>query len=397
MDLDEKIKFLKQTTVFSTIDFPALKVIAELADELHFKEGDIIFHEGEIANCLYLIAKGNLRIIHRGAEVATLSPLEFVGEMSIVDDKPRSADAVSAGDSVLFRITRQSYLEIVSQFPHVSLEISKLLANRIRMDNQKLLVQYQEIQNRKLLERDLEIARQIQQKLLPQRIPKIPNLEISAKCISAKKVGGDFYEFIQFAENNEKKIGIITGDVSGKGISAAMIMANSKGILNAEAFDHINPGKTLTHANKWLKKDTPQNMFLALFYGVIDSENMEMVYSCAGQPLPLILREGIEHPFYVPKNDFRVPLGSFHEIFYDEKNINLMPNDLIVMCSDGVLEAANQQGEMWSFAGLENTVTRCKNLSAQEALSLILDELTEFTKNTEMYDDYTLVVIKLTK
>lgn len=394
MNIDERISVLKQTNIFSSLAKSSLEVIAGFAKEVPYADKEVIFREGEVGNCLYIIAKGKLKINHKTAEITTLSTYDIVGEMSLLDDSPRSATAVAVGETVLLLITQIAYLKIISYLPEVSLEIGKLLAQRIRQDNIRNFQQYLELQNQKILERELEIAQQIQKRLLPQRFPHFPNLGIEAKCLSAKKVGGDFFGFVTYQAHPEK-LGIITGDVSGKGISGAIIMANAKGIICAEASDHVEPSITMKEANGWLVDDTPKNMFLALFYGILDTETLEFRYSCVGQPLPLVLRHEKSAPFYVPKNDFRIPLGVFPKANYDEKKVHLQPDDLIVFCSDGIVEATNQHEEMWGFDNLENVVSKCRGLNAKEALDQILEEVETFIGEKDLYDDLTLLVIKI--
>ena len=246
--------------------------------------------------------------------------------------------------------------------------------------------QQAEARERERMEQELRVARIIQQTLLPKEIPALQGWHLAAHWQPARAVGGDFYDFIQFPDG---RLGLIIADVTDKGVPAAMVMATTRSILRAVAERLETPGKVLERTNNLLVPDIPNNMFVTCLYALLDPQNGRLVFANAGHNLPYVRTQtGVQ--------EYRatgMPLGLMPDMSYDEKQFTLGPGESVLLSSDGLIEAHNQSGEMFSFG-------RVKELMAQhpggETLKdFLLTELRAFTGDDyEQEDDITLVILQ---
>jgi serine phosphatase RsbU (regulator of sigma subunit) len=242
-------------------------------------------------------------------------------------------------------------------------------------------------------ERDLEIARRIQLSLLPAQDPDIPGLDIVGFSIPAEEVGGDFYHYLQFDDN---RVGIAVGDVSGKGVSAALFMAVSVSTLQAKSPYHKHTPQLLAEMNGLLHKQMRGNMNTALLYTMIQQQpdgHLTLSASNAGLVSPLLRRNGEAACQTIEIGG--LPLGVIKDVAYHACHIHLLPGDLILLCSDGVVEAMNPQGEMFGFDRLEHFLLQCNSLPATDVVELLRQEITHFVGEATQHDDITMVVVRV--
>jgi sigma-B regulation protein RsbU (phosphoserine phosphatase) len=243
------------------------------------------------------------------------------------------------------------------------------------------------------IQRDLEIARQIQLSLLPAQDPQMLGLDIVGFSIPAQEVGGDFYHYFKF---DEDRIGIAVGDVSGKGVAAALFMAVSISTLRAQSPHHRHPAHLITEMNDLLHLQMKvRKMNTALLYLIIERQDggaLTLDASNAGLISPL-LRRAHRKTEYI---DVRgLPLGVMEQIEYKACRVNLEQGDLLVLCSDGIVEALNERGEMFGFQRLEQFMVRCDNLSAGQVVERLHREVDSFVGKAEQHDDITMVAIRV--
>jgi serine phosphatase RsbU (regulator of sigma subunit)/anti-sigma regulatory factor (Ser/Thr protein kinase) len=249
------------------------------------------------------------------------------------------------------------------------------------------LVREQEVdvRARERLEQELQVARLIQQNFLPQQLPDLPGWNLSAFYRPAREVGGDFYDFVPL---DDGRIGVVVGDVTDKGVPAALVMAATRGILRASAQRLVAPGAVLQDVNDALCPDMPAKMFVTCLYGVLDPRSGRFRYANAGHNVPYVkTAAGV--------GELRatgMPLGLLPGMTYEEKEALLSAGDAMLLHSDGLAEAHNPDREMFGFG-------RLKELAAQrpggkELIDLLLGELEAFTGTAwEQEDDITLVTI----
>jgi ketosteroid isomerase-like protein len=234
----------------------------------------------------------------------------------------------------------------------------------------------------------LQVARRIQQALLPKEVPILEGWQITPFYQPAREVGGDFYDFIELEEG---RVGLVVGDATGKGVPAALVMATARSMLRAVTQNTESPGDALRRANDALVSDIPSNMFVTCFYAILDPKRASLRYANAGHDLPYLRRVGGDDA-----EELRVrgmPLGLMPGMSYEEKEMVLEKGESILFYSDGLVEAHNQEGEMFGFPRLRTFVAEHgEESSLEEAL---LDEVYSFVgERWEQEDDITLVTLR---
>jgi sigma-B regulation protein RsbU (phosphoserine phosphatase) len=243
------------------------------------------------------------------------------------------------------------------------------------------------------VERDLEIARRIQLSLLPAQDPLIPGLDIVGFSMPFQEVGGDFYHYLKFDDN---RVGIAVGDVSGKGVSAALFMAVSVSTLQAKSPHHLRAPELLAEMNNLLHVQMKGRMNTALLYTMIQQQpggGLTFSASNAGLISPLLRRRDQNRCQYI--DVVGLPLGVMEDVKYRAYHLELYPGDLILLCSDGVVEAMNENGEMFGFGRLEQFMAGCDELPATEIVEQLNQEITTFVGQAEQHDDITMVVVRV--
>jgi serine phosphatase RsbU (regulator of sigma subunit)/CHASE1-domain containing sensor protein/anti-sigma regulatory factor (Ser/Thr protein kinase) len=239
------------------------------------------------------------------------------------------------------------------------------------------------------VEQELGTARSIQHALLPKDLPKLEGWKIAYHYQPAREVGGDFYDFLHL---DDGRIGLVIGDVSGKGIAAALVMANTQSVLRAVARrGNIAPGQVLAEANEVLYAYIPSGTFVTCFYGVLDQESGRLVYANAGHDPPYSKRGGDAQELRARG----MPLGLMPGMPYEEKEAVLAAGDDLLLYSDGLVEAHDPEGDMFGFPRLRKLIVAQGAGSGEELVDFLLAELTRFTgTDSEQEDDITLVTLE---
>ena len=246
-----------------------------------------------------------------------------------------------------------------------------------------------ETQKIEIMERELSIAKNIQESFLPKEKPDVPGIEISAKMVTALQVGGDLYDFLKISD---KKAGVMIGDVSGKGVPAALYMAKVvsefKSYTN-EAF----ASEAIKKLNNQLCEESGSGLFVTLSYLIFDTETASVSYSSGGH-LPLIIaRENETEPLVIDLKE-GTPLGLFEGDFSEEK-IQYKKGDKFILYTDGVTEAMDPKGEMYGQERLVDLVKKNSSLGPEEIVELIQNEINKFEGKQKQHDDITAMVVKI--
>ncbi len=249
--------------------------------------------------------------------------------------------------------------------------------------------QQQEAQERERIEQELRVARLIQQTLLPKAVPELPGYDVAAYYQPAREVGGDFYDFLELEDG---RLGFIVGDVTDKGVPAALVMATTRTMLRAAAQRIGSPGEVLGRVNEVLVPDIPPNMFVTCLYAILDAESGRLVYANAGHDLPYRRRAGRSEG----AEELRatgMPLGLMPGMDYEEKEIVLERGESVLFYSDGLVEAHDPRREMFGFPRLQGLVGAHRS-GGSALISFLLSELARFTgEGWEQEDDITLVTL----
>ena len=238
-------------------------------------------------------------------------------------------------------------------------------------------------------EYEAEAAREIQQSFLPESVPKIDGFELAALSLAAWEVGGDFYDFIPTSQD---KWGIVIADVSGKRIPAALFMALSRTLVRASVSDS-KASEGIQRANDLISQDARSGMFVTLFYAVLDSKRKRLSYVNAGHCPPLVLKQGVGG--VVPLEAKGIALGVMDGIDLEEKESELASDDVVIFYTDGVTEAINDKAEQFGQQRLTQLIEESHNLTAQELIKRIQQEVTAFSQGQPQFDDVTLMILKV--
>ncbi|MBL7069434.1 MAG: CHASE2 domain-containing protein [Candidatus Omnitrophica bacterium] len=247
-----------------------------------------------------------------------------------------------------------------------------------------------ERQKRELIEKELEVARKIQQSFLPTKSPESGALSIAARMSSAKQVGGDLYDFVELEDG---KIGIMIGDVSGKGVPAALYMAKAVSIFRLLSQTHLNTKDAVTKLNDALAEESTANLFVTLTYLIYDPNERVLTFSSGGH-LPTVLLRKDEDKCRLLEAKEGIPLGLMPSDFNEER-LPLSKGDILVLYTDGVTEALSKKGEEFGQDRLTEAAIKNRTLGPQDLLSVINKEVFRFSKSAPQHDDITIIVMEV--
>jgi serine phosphatase RsbU (regulator of sigma subunit)/predicted ester cyclase len=249
----------------------------------------------------------------------------------------------------------------------------------------------QEMREREHLEQELRVARRIQQASLPMEVPTLEGWQISPYYQPAREVGGDFYDFFELEDG---RVGVVVGDATGKGVSAALVAAATSSMVRAvaQALGSSSPGEVLAQVNETLVARIPSNMFVTCFYAVLDPESAGLRYANAGHDLPYLRGRSSNHAEELSARG--MPLGLMPEMSYEENETVLDAGDSVLFYSDGLVEAHDpQRHQMFGFPRLRALVAG--NAEKRSFVTLLIAELYSFTgEEWEQEDDITLLTLR---
>ena len=250
------------------------------------------------------------------------------------------------------------------------------------------------ISERERMEKELEIARNVQIGLLPKTNPQIEGYDIAGVCRPAKEVGGDYYDYIQLGEN---KIGIAIGDVSGKGVPAAIYMTLTKGILQSHSDDKVSPKVVLSKVNRLLYRNIERNSFVSMFYAILDIEKSTLTFARAGHNPGIMVnhQDGSNNSLTTDGIALGLEEGSVFEQTLDEQTIQLSSGTTLVFYTDGFTEAMNNKQEEYGEEAFLKTITENHDLSADNLIIKLVENVQNYVGSYPQHDDMTVVVLKV--
>jgi serine phosphatase RsbU (regulator of sigma subunit) len=241
------------------------------------------------------------------------------------------------------------------------------------------------------LEREMELAREVQQSVLPRVFPPVPGFAFAARNAPARQVGGDFYDVFQL---DAERFGVVIADVSGKGMPAALYMALARSLLLAEARREPSPRAALLNVNRLLRELGEPHMFVTVFYGVVHATSGELVYCRAGHDYPVLLRAG---DIRTLESEGTV-LGFFaeRELHLSEACLILQPGDRLVLYTDGLTDVMDGEGRRYEFGRLRELFAAHAALGAEALVDATLTTLAAYQGSAPQYDDMTMLVVEVT-
>ncbi len=293
----------------------------------------------------------------------------------------KGAKAIGAGDlEARVKVNSKDELETLAEsFNKMAENLQEQMAELKRTTAEK-----------ERLEKELEIAKGIQQSFLPEKEPEIPGIDIAASNLPAKEVGGDFYDFIPIAMD---KWGLTIADVSGKGVPAALFMALSRTLVRASTTGNPNIRDGIEKANDLICSDAKSGMFVTLFYAILDAKKKTLKYVNAGHNPPMLLRQPSGGILLLKADG--IALGVMGGIQLEEAQVELEKGDIITLFTDGVTEAINEEEEQFGQQRLREIIEANKNLPAKEIIQKIQQAVDAFSGSQPQFDDLTLMIIKV--
>jgi len=405
---------LRRIPLFTLVEESALQELSRSLQLVKLEAGRTLFCENDCGNCLYIIVEGNLEIIKAcgTAEERLLQnwgPGNYLGEMSMFDlEKRRSATVRARSHATLLKMSHASFRALLHRQPDLAFEVTRQFSLRLRdtdnaiiqglqEKNRQLAAAYAELQaaqvqiiEKERLERELQVAREIQESILPHTLPVIPGIDLGVMIHPARAVGGDVYDLIALKENC---LGVVIGDVSDKGVPAAIFMALARSLLRAEASRMAPPADVLREVNRHLLDMNSAGLFITVIYGVLDCNRSQFTFVRAGHEFPFFFqRDGKE---ILPDNCHGQALGLFDDVVLEEQRIALPPGSRIVLYTDGATDAVNPENERFGRKRLRESMRRHLPYSAQDFCEAIFLAITRFQSGASQADDVAMIAIDI--
>ncbi len=267
------------------------------------------------------------------------------------------------------------------------LEVLMLLASQVAIIIEKVMLHEQLIE-KKRIQVQLEVARQVQLELLPPGDPELPGYDISAYNFPTEEVSGDYYDWVKIYDD---EIGIVIADVSGKGVPAAILMAFLRASLRAATHIGYATNISMAKVNYLLWESIERNQYVTAFHGILDASNRTLSYSNAGHNPPLLINANGESKFITFGEQ---PLGMFPQTRYHEYHMSLEPGDVLMLYTDGATEANSPTGEEFGRERLVQSVKENLDKPAREMIASLQMAVLEWTANAGANDDVTFFIIK---
>ncbi|MFH1197856.1 MAG: SpoIIE family protein phosphatase [bacterium] len=388
---------MQQTVILVVDDEPDLQQLINLKFRKKISTGEYIFHFARNgAEALDIISKDeSITLILTDINMPVMDGLTLLSRLNDLDNRLLRSVIVSAyGDMENIRIAmnRGAYDFITKPINLNDLEIT-IEKSLKEIENYK-----QALLNRDKLiafQQELDIAASIQTSILPKTFPAFPErkeFDICARMIPAKEVGGDFYDYFLIDKN---RLGVIIGDVSGKGIASALLMAVCKTLLKATAYRGMPVDNVLSELNDILFEESPSHMFVTLFYGVLDTRNGRFEYSNGGHNSPYVISTNGD--IKQLENIGGLILGIMRDIEFESNAITLQQGDSILFYTDGITEAFNCENEEFNEERLEKTLSENLRLTATEQIANVIKCVKSFSDNSPQSDDITCMMLKYLK
>lgn len=381
--------------LFRGADEAAVLDILNECDVLVLPPGTPLLKPGAANDAVFVLLSGSLSAcldsdLNPGATIP-IAPGECIGEISAIDGKSVTALVVATTKARVLKVPPELFLNRLLTVPGVARNLLIALTERMRRTNDSMM----EAQRKQLalqhLHQELEVARQLQASMLPLRSPMFPerkDLEIAAVMEPASEVGGDLFDAF-FVD--DRHLFICIGDVSGHGIPAALFMARSIGLMRIAAMGTMRPDEVIRKINDQLCSGNDTNLFVTLFCGFLDVSTGRLVYSNGGHCAPILISGGKVSSIPIPKGAL---VGAIPGLGYSSFEMVLDLEDTLVCYTDGVTEAQPASGEEFSEERLIELLRGKSDQSPEVMVETVRREVTEFTGNNALDDDYTLMAIR---
>ncbi|MBI3362601.1 MAG: SpoIIE family protein phosphatase [Chloroflexi bacterium] len=400
-------------SVFSGLSLDAVHTLSEAAKESTYPPGTVLCHEGALEYVFYIVVDGQVKITRRmddGEErlLAISERGSFFGEMALIDNKPRAATITTLKDTTVLEISEDIFADLLKRNPSVALAMVRKISANLRTSDQAAIADLSkknvelakayadlkaaqaEIIKKERLERELEIAGELQRTLLPVEFPQLPGYSFAARNVPARSVGGDLYDVIRLDDDH---VGLLMADVSDKGVHAALFMAVTRTLFLSHARFSLSPLDVVLRVHQGLLEvSATGEMFVTVFYGVLHGPSGRLTFVRCGQDRPLLI-----HPEGGKLDELDAPgrfLGMLAEIHLEEREVTMRPGDTLIMYSDGVPDAVNRDDRNYGTERLHSLIRERRGQTAADLCGAIFDDVFKFRGDAPAFDDITVLIAK---
>jgi len=391
--------FISTFRIFRGVAYSSVEKIVARCKLRDFSASEVLLDRGQLNTSVALVIRGRLRV-HLDAPGSSdffeIVPGECVGEMSVIDGRPASAYVVADAGCRLLMMDAETFLSEVLIVPGVARNLMTVFAERMRRNNRLITDRMKAAMELERLQRELRFARDIQEGMLPQGYPLFPertDLWCGGKMLAAREVGGDFYDAFFI---DADRLFVAIGDICGKGMPAALLMARTMTLLRSEATRRVRSQRNhiqdiMERVNRGLSENNASFYFASIFAAIFNTSTGVLTYVNAGHNPPLIARP--DAPFaYEPET--RSPVaGVVPDARYRAVEVAFPAGATLVAYTDGVTEAENARNELWGEERLLATLNGARSKDAPALTDAVLSGVDAFTQGHRQSDDITLLVL----
>ncbi|MCC6607405.1 MAG: SpoIIE family protein phosphatase [Anaerolineae bacterium] len=395
------------------LDEDTLQLLRQVAKRVEYPPNTTLCHQGEVEHVFYVVVKGNVavvRVLESGEEriLNMVGRNGYFGEMGLIDDSPRAANCVTLTPTTVLEVTEEAFDSFVKNSPPLAnLLLQRILSNARNLDrmyiedlqkkNEALEQAYARLKaaqarlvEQERLERELELAAQVQRNLLRQLLPQFPDYDFAAYLQPARQVGGDFYDVLEI---DDEHVGVLIADVADKGFHAALFMAVTRTLFLQEGRHSLSPAEVALAVHRGMfDVANSDEVFLTAFYGVLHRPTGRLTYIRAAHERPFLLRPGRDVMALPGGGRF---LGMMPDLSLVEETIELLPGDRLVMFSDGVPDAVNEADQGYTNQQLAAAIAACGPRPAAEIVKYLVKDVAQWQGNAAPFDDLTLLVLEV--
>lgn len=410
------LKLLQSIPLFQSLPASEVSYLAETLAQRAYQAGSLIVREGHPASRFHILIKGQIEIIKAidtkdERLLAVRKEGTFIGEMGLLSEQGLHTATVRALTNInVLEMSQEEFDALLHRHPSLGYAMVRTLSKRLdhsenltirdlRRKNRELMQAYKELEaaqaaliEKKRLERELEVARDIQSSILPHKLPKRSGFDFGALMVPMSAVGGDFYDFIHLGNN---RLGIAIGDVSDHGVPAALFMAMTVTLLRAEARRAVSlpPREVLLNINRQLLEMNEMGVYVTILYGELNYQTRVFSYVRAGHELP-ILCDPHGKLAMIPKGQGQL-IGILEAPALDQNYIQLSSGSTLLLYTDGVKEAINSEEKLYGAQRIVDDVVDLSKSPAQEICKQILERVSSYRGHNNQQDDITIVTVQV--